>query len=674
MNEENKYGIKLELDTSAFKSKIKETTSLAKKFSDRVREDLGGIKNAISFRINLNNQSAEQLRDTIKRLTKTLKSDLKMPVDVRMNETERAQLQSDLELAKKKLKELEGQAESTHTSINKIGNTKLGVNLGKEINKGYHSIKKLTLGFLGVRSAFSLFRSQLNAYRAENEQFNASMSLTSDIITQALAPAFEWFGNMLQYAMIGLGRIVELLFGVNILSKVTSNGLKKASQSAKELNDNLSGLDEISNIQEDSGGLSTGIGAQLGALDEFQKKMKEVDEWLEKSGVKKFFEKSSPLVKNVFGWISEHPLGTLGLIGGIKLLTSLLPGLLGTAGGSTGLYGLVAVLGILAGIGIVKVGVEFSKTKEQIQNTIDSWVSYGDKVDELIGKHQNFVNELDGEKTKQTFSMYTNWATSTAEDLSLLKQQIDANRKSEGLLEYTIESMLGVHEMEDEEVKSTTKSLTEKLDMLKELESQGKLSRKEEEEYANTLTLVKDALKKSGLKGKEYKDILNGIDGELNNLKNKDVTATINVDANFAKADIKSENWFTRTLNHWKQGFNSLFGTNFKATGGIFTGHWQPITAYASGGTPSSGEMFVAREAGPEMVGTIGGHTAVMNNDQIVASVSSGVYEAVLAAMGGQNDRPIILNVNGKEFAKATYGDYQEEGSRRGANTSVRRV
>jgi len=39
--------------------------------------------------------------------------------------------------------------------------------------------------------------------------------------------------------------------------------------------------------------------------------------------------------------------------------------------------------------------------------------------------------------------------------------------------------------------------------------------------------------------------------------------------------------------------------------------------------------MFVAREAGSELVGTIGGHTAVMNNNQIVASVSDGVFNAL---------------------------------------------
>ena len=49
---------------------------------------------------------------------------------------------------------------------------------------------------------------------------------------------------------------------------------------------------------------------------------------------------------------------------------------------------------------------------------------------------------------------------------------------------------------------------------------------------------------------------------------------------------------------------------------------------YASGGFPTAGQLFIAREAGAEMVGSIGNRTAVANNDQIVAGVSSGVAAA----------------------------------------------
>lgn len=49
---------------------------------------------------------------------------------------------------------------------------------------------------------------------------------------------------------------------------------------------------------------------------------------------------------------------------------------------------------------------------------------------------------------------------------------------------------------------------------------------------------------------------------------------------------------------------------------------------YATGGFPETGELFIAREAGAEMVGSIGRRTAVANNDQIVAGIANGVAEA----------------------------------------------
>lgn len=53
---------------------------------------------------------------------------------------------------------------------------------------------------------------------------------------------------------------------------------------------------------------------------------------------------------------------------------------------------------------------------------------------------------------------------------------------------------------------------------------------------------------------------------------------------------------------------------------------------FASGGFPDEGQLFIARENGAEMVGTMGGRTAVANNDQIVEGIRQGVYDAVLAA------------------------------------------
>ena len=55
---------------------------------------------------------------------------------------------------------------------------------------------------------------------------------------------------------------------------------------------------------------------------------------------------------------------------------------------------------------------------------------------------------------------------------------------------------------------------------------------------------------------------------------------------------------------------------------------------FADGGFPDDGQLFLAGESSPEFVGSMGGHTAVANNDQIV----EGIREGVESAMAKQNE------------------------------------
>ena len=92
---------------------------------------------------------------------------------------------------------------------------------------------------------------------------------------------------------------------------------------------------------------------------------------------------------------------------------------------------------------------------------------------------------------------------------------------------------------------------------------------------------------------------------------------------------------------------------------------------FASGGFPETGQMFIAREAGAELVGNIGGKSAVVNNDQIVEAVSSGVYQAVssakqLSSAGNDGSSPVVLNIDGKEFARMMLPKMDRESQRMG--------
>ena len=77
------------------------------------------------------------------------------------------------------------------------------------------------------------------------------------------------------------------------------------------------------------------------------------------------------------------------------------------------------------------------------------------------------------------------------------------------------------------------------------------------------------------------------------------------------------------TFPDWVPGLGGeTFGLNLKTLNTI------TIPRFAEGGFPETGQMFIAREAGAEMVGNIGRRTAVANNDQIVSGIAGGVAEA----------------------------------------------
>ena len=80
------------------------------------------------------------------------------------------------------------------------------------------------------------------------------------------------------------------------------------------------------------------------------------------------------------------------------------------------------------------------------------------------------------------------------------------------------------------------------------------------------------------------------------------------------------------------------------------------IPLFEDGGFPNEGQLFIAREAGAEMVGAMGRRTAVANNDQIVEGISAGVSVAndgVIAAIYA------LLNVVEEKDFSVNIGDNQ---------------
>lgn len=109
----------------------------------------------------------------------------------------------------------------------------------------------------------------------------------------------------------------------------------------------------------------------------------------------------------------------------------------------------------------------------------------------------------------------------------------------------------------------------------------------------------------------------------------------------WSSVSISFAGYWNNVLGNMATGLNSIvYATNtiisavnalmrtIGYTGGISAIPTVSIPRYADGGFVDQGQLFIAREAGAEMVGSIGRRTAVANNDQIVEGITYGVREA----------------------------------------------
>ena len=164
---------------------------------------------------------------------------------------------------------------------------------------------------------------------------------------------------------------------------------------------------------------------------------------------------------------------------------------------------------------------------------------------------------------------------------------------------------------------------------------------------------------------------------------------------------VAAEEWW----KGWKEGFviaANDFWNGFKSgsillgpAGGLFAGFgntcsqtlsggWDdPIYnwikkgvggKFAEGGFPEQGQLFIAREAGAEMVGSIGNRTAVANNDQIVQGITSGVasanvsvVDAINVLINAVNSKDLNVSISDKDIGYS-YDRYQKS---RGAQVNV---
>jgi hypothetical protein len=146
---------------------------------------------------------------------------------------------------------------------------------------------------------------------------------------------------------------------------------------------------------------------------------------------------------------------------------------------------------------------------------------------------------------------------------------------------------------------------------------------------------------------------------------------TITVGVKLAKSGWTSvQNWIGDLTAKLKVELPTI-SVNWQSSGGANSVSIPKFNVkyYAGGGFPGqNGDLFVANEAGPELVGQIGSRNVVVNNDQIVDAVARGVYQAVVQANAQGGDQTVEAKVNDKVLFEVMVNRARQETVRRGYN------
>lgn len=477
-----------------------------------------------------------------------------------------------------------------------------------------------------------------------------------------------------------------------------NEGLNSMNSSAKEATKSLRGFDKLNVITTPT---STTSGAGIGGVDKrILDAMKEYNDLLAEAHNKA--TKIRDDIMEWLGFTKDDNgewkwtnftigdvIAGLGLllitIKSIKSVWSLIDfagkllGLGNAAGTATtkvgGLTGALNKLPKSVKIGIIAAGLTYTATT--VKKIIEEKKQLEDDLEVLREKSSKIYEENYGKETD---------INTLIEEQNRLRQVgIDALSSSETWYN----KLLGLSDDYLENAKLTVKNSQTTLDALMKQYDTTKLSKDEQKsvldtlikQYNQNLAIIK-ILEQAGIDTTELKDITakygenidkvsNGLGlthEQLNGMitkssEEKDLTKDIykNIDdINKTKLTDKSAVYtITAKANTAKaaKDYSSFFGNIGTSLGLIFDptqwgkgftrklkNIWSTSSGgggrgFADGGFPKQGELFIAREAGAEMVGSINNKTAVANNDQIVDGISAGVAKAIMAT--GRN-----VNVN----------------------------
>lgn len=160
---------------------------------------------------------------------------------------------------------------SSKTGLSKLfgklkGDAKgFGSSIKSAFDNGIKSIKRYSAILLGVRGVYGILTRAVRTYLSEHQAVANQMKAMFSGLGDLLAPAIEYVIGLFSKLLSYINAFIKMLTGVDLFAKGMKSVEKSAKSTAgsvKKIQGGLAGIDEITNIanDSDSGGGDSGIG------------------------------------------------------------------------------------------------------------------------------------------------------------------------------------------------------------------------------------------------------------------------------------------------------------------------------------------------------------------------------------------------------------------------------
>ena len=301
------YGVKLNVDLSQFKTKMQEAQEITKDFSNKVREN-------VDVKPEIDTSKLKETEQNAKSFSSRIKDSLKNMWDG-MGTTGRLITILGLVTVFSKISGAISKArqanEKFKASLTKLSND-LKTKLAKNLNSNIAGLKRFGFQLLGVQGLWKGLSKAVNSYMSYDSELSKQIQNTWAGLGSFFAPILEYLVSAFQKLLGYINAVVTALTGINFVARANQKAMKGMAGATASANKQLSKLDEIENLNLDSGAGGGAGGNPIeipevdaSKLEDFIKKVKDM---LSKG---QFYELGYELAQTITNALKKIPWGKI---------------------------------------------------------------------------------------------------------------------------------------------------------------------------------------------------------------------------------------------------------------------------------------------------------------------------------------------------------------------------